>query len=353
MDHGRFDRADAFLQPKDYLHLWLTGSTLTDPSSAARTLLFDQRSGAWWPGALDAFGLPEARLPRIVPSASAGATLNRRAATRLGLAVGTPVVVGAADRAAEAVGLGLSGPEAMISTGTATGIARVIASLERPDDDRITTPSHAMPGEALAMLSIPSTGATIEWLAGLVRSGRGDAVRSVMRLAAASEPGANGVLALPMFAGARSFRWQSNARGAFLGLGQESTAADLARALVEGITFEIAACVEVLEAAIGPIDRLLLTGGGYTYPFAAQLLCDVIGRPAVRGTERDAALVGAMLLARQAIGAADDPRADAEARASRSTTFRPAPEITEMYAPWARRYREAVDLAISIGSGPA
>lgn len=347
MDPSRFDHANAFLQPKDYLHLWLTDSILTDPSSAGRTLLFDLRTGAWWPSALDAIGLSEARLPRIVPSASAQATLSRRVATHLGLTAGTPVVVGAADRAAEAVGLGLSGPEAMVSSGTATGIARAIGIAERPHDDRITTPAHAMPGEALAMLSIPSTGAAIEWLARVVRAGRGDPVRSILRLAAASAAGAHGVVALPMFAGARSFRWRADARGAFLGLSQGSTAADLARALAEGIAFEIDACIEVLDTALGPIERLRLTGGGYTDPFVVQLLCDVTGRPGLRAAERDAALVGAMLLARTAIGAADDPRADATTRAGRLTTFRPTPGATDAYAPLARRYRQAVEIALS------
>jgi sugar (pentulose or hexulose) kinase len=343
---ARLARARWLLQPKDYLLLRLTGRVATDPSSAARTLLFDLDTGEWWSDAVAAFGLSPSMLPRIVPSATALDGLTEEAATLLGLIAGTPVIIGAADRAAEALGLGIGGRDCMISTGTATGIALAVPLADRPQDDRITTPAHAIPGEVLTLLSIPTSGAIIEWLAGITRAGSHDPIRSLTALAATSEPGARGVTAVPTFHGARSFRWEPAARGAITGLDLGTSLADVARAFMEGIAFEVAACIAELERSRGRVERSRLTGGGFAQPFACQLMADVTGRPAVRSVEQHAALAGAMLLAGQALGRWPDPRAQASERLGEGRTFEPRPEAREAYAAAAARYQDAVEAVV-------
>ena len=345
----RFAQARWLMQPKDYLHLRLTGVPATDPSSASRTLLYDLDAGAWWPDGVAALGLSEASLPPVVLSASQVGGLTPEAARLLGLTTGTPVIVGAADRAAEALGLGIGGAECMISTGTATGVALAVPLGERPGDDRITSPAHAVAGEALALLSIPTSGAILDWLAGITRSRGRDPIRSLTALAATSEPGARGVSVVPSFHGARSFRWRAEARGAIVGLDLGTSLADIARAVMEGIAFEVAACIEVLDRSGTPVVRSRLTGGGFAKPFAAQMMADVTGRPAHRSSERDAALAGAMLLTGQALGGWDNPRAQAVARLGASQAFEPRPKAHAAYAAAAARYRDAVDSVLGLG----
>ena len=349
-DPDRFARARWMLQPKDYVHLRLTGVPATDPSSASRTLLYDLETGDWWPDAVAAAGLSATQLPPLAPSASSVGTLTAEAGRLLGLPSGIPVVIGAADRAAEALGLGIGGPECMISTGTATGVALAVPLAERPVDDRITSPAHAIAGEALALLSIPTSGATVEWLAGIRGSRARDRIGSLTALAATSEPGARGVTVVPTFHGARSFRWEPRARGAIVGLDLGTSLADLARAFMEGIAFEVAACLAVLERAHGPIDHSRLTGGGFASPFAGQLLADITGRPAHRSGERDAALVGAMLIAGQAIGRWTDPRAQAVARLGAGRVLVPRSELQAAYAAAADRYRDTVDSVLAMAA---
>jgi xylulokinase len=344
----RFARASWVLQPKDYVQLRLTGVPATDPSSASRTLVYDLDAGAWWADGLAAFGLPGAPWPEVVPSGSSVGGLTREASRLLGLAAGTPVIVGAADRAAEALGLGVGGAEGMISTGTATGIALAGPQDDRPHDDRITTPAHAIAGETLALLSIPTSGATIEWLAGIGRTRGRDPMAALTALAAASEPGARGVSAVPTFHGARSFRWQSGAHGAFVGLDIGTSLADLARALMEGIAFEVALCLEVFEEAGQRVTETRLTGGGVATTFACQLLADITGRPARRSTERHAALAGAAVLAGQALGAWTDPRAAAIARRGRDRIFEPRPDARGAYGDAAERYRHAAEAVMGL-----
>lgn len=347
----RFAKARWLMQPKDYLHLRLTGEAATDPSSAARTLLYHLDDGAWWADAIAAFGLSASLLPPVVPSASSVGGLTREAAELLGLRPGTAVVVGAADRAAEALGLGIGGAECMISTGTATGIALAVPMAARPVDDRITCPAHAIAGEALALLSIPTSGAVVSWLAGITRSRARDPIRSLTLLAAASEPGARGVTVVPTFQGARSFRWQPEARGAIVGLELGTSLADLARAVMEGIAFEVAACIGELEGSGLSVERAQLTGGGFAQAFAAQLVADITGLPAHRSSEPHAALAGAMLLAGQAFGSWDDPRREAVARLGPAKVYRPRPATQDAYAGARARYRHAVEATLRM-SGP-
>ncbi len=348
-DPDWFARARWLLQPKDYLHLRLTGEPATDPSSASRTLLFDLETGDWWPEAIAASGLRGSQLPPVVPSASSVGALTGEAARLLGLSSGTPVIVGAADRAAEALGLGIGGPECMISTGTATGVALAVPLAERPVDDRITSPAHAIAGEVLALLSIPTSGATIDWLAGIARLRGRDPIRSLTALAATSEPGARGVTAVPTFHGARSFRWEPGARGTIVGLGLGTSLADIARAFIEGIAFEVAACIEELERAGQSVERSRLTGGGFAQPFACQLMADITDRPAHRSNERHAALAGAMLLAGQALRRWTDPRAQAVARFGAGRIFEPRSDARDAYAGASARYRDTVDAVLGLG----
>ncbi len=348
----RFEQARWLLQPKDYLHFRLTGEVATDPSSAARTLLYDLEAGDWWADGIAAFGLTASQLPPVMPSASSVSGLTADAAGVLGLRPSTPVVVGAADRAAEALGLGIGGAECMISTGTATGVAVAVPMLARPVDDRITSPAHAIAGEALALLSIPTSGAAVDWLAGITRTRGRDVTRALTDLASTSEPGAHGVTAVPAFQGARSFRWQPDARGAIVGLDLGTSVADIARALMEGIAFEVAACIEELDRCGLSVERSRLTGGGFARPFAGQLMADITGRPAFRSSEPHAALAGAMLLAGQAAGSWDDPRAQAVRRLGRGHVFEPRAALRDAYAAAAARYREAVEATQRL-SGPA
>jgi xylulokinase len=347
-----FRRARWIMQPKDFVHLWLTGVPATDPSSASRSLAYDLRRGTWWDDAVEAYGLPRDSLLPILPSAACAGSLTASAARRLDLPAGVPVCLGAADRASEALGLGIEGAEAMISTGTATGVAMALPPGTFVADDRIATPAHAVAGESLALLSIPTSGILIDWLASVLRSAHPSSAGALFARAARSSRGANGVVAVPTFGGARSFRWEPTAQGAFLGLGLASTPDDLARATVEGITFEIAECLDVLGVSVGPVEELRLTGGVYTNPFMCQLTTDVTNQQARRFPERDAALAGAMLLAGQAIEAWPDARAVARSRLGHGTPFHPDPYAVAAYKEPRDRYRRAVD-AVLAGPRPA
>jgi xylulokinase len=338
-----FVRARWLLQPKDYLLLRLTGHAVTDPSSASRFLAFDKLAFCWWPEMLAALDLPAALLPPVVPSDSVAGHVTPYAAAELGLTAGIPVAAGAADRAAEALGVGIDASEVMVSTGTATGVVRTIEVEVDVSDDAIITPFHALRNETLAILSQPTSGVVLQWFAGLVDGGEHSCDDAIARLAIeaeASPPGSNGLLVLPHFMGARSIRWQPEARGAIRGFTLATTRGDIARAIVEGVSCEVAACLEHLAAAAGRPARLVLTGGANRASLWAQTLVDIAGIGGVRYADREGALAGAMVLAGGAAGAWSDLRGVATGRLRPDAVFSPNPDRNAVYRDLRQQYEE-------------
>jgi xylulokinase len=288
---------------------------------------------------VEAVRVAEERLPPIVPSGSAAGALTPAAARVLGLRSGIMVAAGAADRAAEALSSGVTGSEAMVSMGTATGIVMSIDANERVEDAAILTPAHAVAGRAMALLSVAPSGAVLDWLVRLlVGDPPSDDARSRLLAEAAEVPaGASGLTFLPFLHGAKSVRWDQAARGVLAGLDLSVGRGALVRAALEGITFEVDACLRRLALAREGIGRLVLVGGGHRDALAGRLLVDVTGLPALRLDEPDAGAAGAMLLAGQALGAWSDPTSMARAR-RRGETLEPDPGQHALYREIAPRY---------------
>jgi glycerol kinase len=278
----------------------LSGGTLhiTDAGNAARTLLFDLHRLEWSSELLQLFDIPRACLPDVVPSS--GGPLGE--SVPLGPLPELPIAALTADSHAALYGLGCArvgtakatfgtGSSVMSSTGpearsSRSGMTTTVAWLREE-------PTYALEG------NIFSSGATLEWMANLL--GVADA-GEVERLAAhAAESG--GVHLLPAFAGLGAPWWQSEARGRITGLTFASGRAELARAAVESIAYQVADVVDALEHDLEyPLDELRVDGGASRNDALLQLQADLIGCPVVRGNSVDAAGVGAALLAAVALG---------------------------------------------------
>jgi xylulokinase len=340
-DPESFALARWIMQPKDYLFAWLTGEARTDPSSATRTLAFDQEADRWWQPMLAELDLPIELLPPVAADSREARPLRPTAAQALGLPAGIPVIVGAADRAAEALAAGVGGRRALLTSGTASA---VVAALPRSGiaasslglDDRLITPRHARSDERLVLGSIPTTGAALEWLAKVSASGP-DAVDALLDEAATAPPGSNGVLCVPSFDGARSIRWQPEAMGAVVGLSLSSTRADLVRSVIEGIGLEVRAILTSMDRHGVRIEELVLSGGLHRNAFVSQTMADITGLPAYVSDDPDAALTGAMLLA--------DPTA---ATPTPSSRLEPHGARRDLYAQLVDRHEAATEAVLGL-----
>jgi xylulokinase len=292
-------RVRGLLLAKDWLRFEWSGERVTDVADASGTLLFDVSRRSWSEPMLRALDVDRAWLPRVVESGEPAGALAPAAARELGLPAGTPIVGGAGDQAASAVGSGVVEPGAWsISLGT-SGV--VFAACERPlvdPEGALHSFCHAAPGRWHGMGVMLSAGGAVSWFRKLV-SGGGEPVpwAALDAEAAAVAPGSDGLLFLPYLAGERTPILDPTARGAFHGLELGHGRGHAMRAVMEGVALGLRACGELLSSRGLDAREIRLTGGGARSDVFARIVADALGRELVRLEQEEGPAFGAALLA--------------------------------------------------------
>jgi xylulokinase len=300
-------RVRSILQAKDYLVLRLTGRRLTDRSDASGTNAFDQQAQTWSEELISAAGLEPSLFPEILPSATVAGGVTPAAATPSGLRSGTPVVVGGGDGACAALGAGIvareSGANAYIGSSAWISIAS-----DRPLRDplmRTMTFDHVLPGRFIPIGTMQAGGASLDWLVATLGIER-ERLDELLRAAGETAAGADGLYFLPYLLGERSPLWNPLARGAFIGLARHHGAAHLARAVLEGVAFNLRTILLALEEIAGPIPAIEAIGGGARSDAWLQVMADVWGVPVRRRSLVDEAnALGAAVVGGMAVGLLD------------------------------------------------
>jgi xylulokinase len=300
-----FARTRFVLMPKDYLRLWMTGDIATDPTDAGNSMLFDASRRDWAGDLAERAGIGAALLPKLRESGEIAGVLLPDPAEALGLAPGLPVVTGAADMAAMLLGSGVDlAGDVAVTIGTS---ANVIAGLSRVEPALVgamNVEPGLEPHELYAIGSHFGGGGALGWLAGLLsRADRPDpSVLAPVSIAAeAIALGSEGLIFLPYLSGGGSPNFDPAARGAFLGLAMKHGSAHMLRAIVEGVTCDLGASLD-LFAGLARRRRILFSGGGSRIAFWPQLLADMSGLPVVNASASDASALGAALIAGVGIG---------------------------------------------------
>lgn len=293
--------ADFFLSPRDYLAYRLTGEFITDYSLASRTMLYEV-GGRWWEDLCSYVGVRPSQFPPVRYSDEVVGRLKRSASSHLDLPKDIPVVAGAGDRACEGIGTSAIGGRAMISTGTATNVSTCVGAVPVPMDTRVIYSQHALRDQWLVEQGISSTGSILKWFADLLQLDEESRFEELASEAGSSPVGSRGLLLLPFFSGARSTRWNQEARGVLLGLTLDHRRGDIVRAILEGVAYEVRACVEILvENATDP-SEMIFVGGGARSQVWAQIMADVLARPVQIPAQTEGAAFGASLLAGVGVG---------------------------------------------------
>ena len=293
---ANFARVRRLLLPKDYIRFRLTGEFASDVSDASGTALFDVVHRRWASELVSRLGLDSAILPKVYESQEVTGVISPEAAQATGLAPGTPVVAGAGDQAASAVGNGIVEPGIASCTLGTSGV--VFAHLEQPAYDpagRVHTFCHAVPGKWHVMGVTQGAGLSLQWFRNQLAPGADyDALTAE---AAHSPPGAQGLYWLPYLMGERTPHLDAAARGGWIGLTAKHTRADLIRALLEGVSYSQKDCLELIEAMGVPIAKVRLSGGGARSPFWRQMLADIFQKPVATLSTQEGSAYGAALLA--------------------------------------------------------
>lgn len=316
-----YARVESVLLPKDYVRYRLTGARATDVSDASGTGWLDVTRREWSGAVLAALDVPAAWLASCTESAAVTARVSAEGAEATGLATGTPVVAGAGDQAAQAVGTGIVRPGvASVTIGT-SGV--VFASLDAPIADphvRTHTFCHAVPKRWHVMGVMLSAGEALRWLRRVVAP---DA--SYQTLNAEAErvaPGAEGLIFLPYLAGERTPYADPQARGAFVGMSLAHERGHLVRAVMEGVAFGLRDSLEIIRAMGVDVGQIRASGGGAESAVWRQILADVLGTEVVTMNVTEGAAYGAALLA--GVGAGVFP----DVNAACDTALKPVLRVT-------------------------
>ncbi len=342
-----YRRAAHLLLPKDYVRLRITGTHAIDFADGSGTGLLDVTRRAWSDEMIRALEIPEGWLPPVFESPAICAKVDSAGASATGLREGTPVIAGAGDQAAEAVGLGaVRDGEVSVAIGT-SGVVFVSFNAPRIDPEgRLHAYCHAFAGGWHMMGVMLSAGGSLRWyrdtLGGEERVEavkRGvDPYEIITQQAATAPAGCEGLIFLPYLTGERTPHADPLARGAFIGLTLRHGKAHLARAVIEGVTYGLLDCLNLVRDLGIQVRHVRVSGGGARSTFWRQMLADVFDVEVATVNATQGAAMGAAILA--AVGAGAFPSVDAACTALVRETSRTAPGANAAtYLPFAERYR--------------
>ncbi|MCI0700787.1 MAG: glycerol kinase GlpK [Planctomycetia bacterium] len=333
---------DAFLISR------LTGGAVhaTDATNASRTLLFNIHTLQWDDELLRYFGVPRSALPEVKPNvAEYGVTKGLDF-----LPDGVPIRGVAGDQQAALFGQGCFAPgEAKCTYGTGAFYLLHTGDIAVSSKHKLLTTVAAMtnsrPKYALEG-AVFIAGAAVQWLRDGLHLFKSSA--EVEQLAKESNP-AEPVLFVPGFVGLGAPHWVPEARGVIFGLTRATTAADLGRAALEGVAFQVADLIDAanLDLASGghkpPETSLKVDGGMARNDWFLQFQADSLGRPVARAAQSESTALGAAFLA--CIGSKLADEAKLGALVSSATQFNPklpSADREKKLAAWRKAVRAVI-----------
>ena len=297
-------RVKTVLLPKDYVRLKLTGDKASDVADSSGTLLFDVQNRRWSEEMLAAFEIDAGLLPRVYESIEVTGKVSAAGAQETGLKEGTPVIAGAGDNAAGAIGMGIVAPGTMSATIGTSGV--IFAVSDQPKIDlkgRIHTLCHAIPGRWHNTGVTLAAGLSLKWFR--ENFGEGASYDELVDEAAKISSGADGAIWLPYLMGERTPHLDANARAAFVGLTASHTKAHLTRAVLEGVAFSLRDSLEIFKELGAEISSIRLGGGGAKSALWRAIQADAYGQTVEIIEADEGAAFGAAILAGVGAGAWD------------------------------------------------
>lgn len=329
---------------KDWIVERLCGGRFTDRTTASYTLLFDVYRDAWNLDLVRSLGIPEAVLPPVVAGQVQAGTVTRQVAAETGLPEGVPVAVGGPDGTMGALGSGMAAPGMAVNIIGTTDV--FLACLDRPVRDprresvlnAFVVPDHWAIGGPMGL-----TGGALRWFGEnfvAPDNASSEPLFYVLdRLAAKTEPGAEGVFFLPSLSGDRFPRWNPLTRGVVFGIGAQHEMRHVVRALFEGCAYTLADAVNVVADLGIDMDEIRVAGGGAASDLWLRIRAGVLGRPLNVVRELEASSLGAAIAAGVGVGIYSDfPTAVAEAVAV-SHRIEASPTLAETYREHYEFYR--------------
>lgn len=297
-----------YLTAHGYLVARLTGQVTMDHGTAGYFHPFYDLDNQCWDVSGCEDVVRQEQLPSLGWATDIAGTVTEEASELTGLPVDIPVIFGAVDAPAEAVGASVVNPgDLMLMYGSSTYMIKVTEAPLR--GEVLWSAPYIFPGTFVLAAGTSTAGTLTRWAAevlGLDRSVSDDELfAELLRRAEGSPPGARGLLVLPHFSGERTPVHDPASRGALIGLSLEHGRSDIARAVMEGVAHSIAHAFSAYDAVDEAPERVIAVGGGTKNRIFTQSVTDITGSPQTIALT-DGAALGDAALAAFAVGALKD-----------------------------------------------
>lgn len=301
----QYEKAYKLIGIHDYLLYQATNIFATDSSLASRTCLMDIQKLSWSSRLCEIFSVDKDKLCKIhAPGDIVGYT-TEDFAKKTGITAGIPVITAGGDQQSSVLGQGIIAPgEIGITIGTG---AYVTAASDKPifDPEMCANLSAAVtPGCWILEASTLSSGNVFRWFNEEFydQPAKDISYEDIDRDIEMTEPGANGLIALPYLSGKGFPDWDPYASGVFFNLSAGTSKADMSRALLEGIAFDVEECFARLKEMTGKSDRIIICGGLSKFPAFIQMLADILGETVIKASIAETTVHGALIQAAVAMG---------------------------------------------------
>lgn len=301
-----YSQVAQILLPKDYIRYRLSGEYLTEVSDASGTILMDIPKRNWSDKILEGLKINREFLPDVYESGKVTSYVSRAAASVTGLVQGIPIVGGASDNAAGAVGSGII-REGLISDSIGTS-GVVFANSKNPLYDsqgRVHSFCHAVPGRwHLTGVTLSAAG-SLKWYyesfgpSSKIKDSYAEAAGYELldRQAEIVDAGSDGLIFLPYLSGERTPHADPYARGVFFGLSYLHDQNHFVRSIMEGVAFSQLDCLSLMRQVGIESDKVVLFGGGAKSSVWRQIISDVLSAKIVTLNVEEGPAYGAALLA--------------------------------------------------------
>lgn len=320
-------QAESLLMPKDWINLKLTGERAQDYTEASLSFLMDQSTRDWSDELVALTGIPRRILPPIRNPSDVLGGLTERAANRLGLSAGIPVLVGAGDYPTALLGSGVcdAGMGSDV-TGTSTIVTLIHDDpVLNPGVSNLLEPS----GNWGSFTLLDAGGDAMRWARRAFHENR-RSYGEVADAATRAQAGSKSLFFLPYLSGER-FSDAPNSRAQFFGLTSGHGLAELHRSTLEGVAFSVRLRMDALQGSAGRPERFVASSGGAKSRLWLEIKASMYDTPYLVPDELECGVVGAAILMAYATGIYADLHAASRHMVRLGEQIDPNPEWRDLY----------------------
>ncbi|KRO33348.1 MAG: hypothetical protein ABR64_03695 [Actinobacteria bacterium BACL2 MAG-121001-bin67] len=345
-----YKKARWFVDATTFIVARLTSRVVIDHFSAGCMVpMYDPWSNKWSDRFCEDFVNLE-QLPEILWSHELAGRVTSKASELTGLAEGTPVSVGTIDAGAEALSVGVTKPGEMMMMYGSTIFMIQVTDNDQAREKRLWAGPYLFPGTWCLLAGMATSGSLTRWfrdqfapeLVAAEKSGGASAYAELVKEAAETKPGAEGVIVLPYFSGERTPVMDPRAKGMIFGLSLTHSRGHIFRAILEGMGHGVKQHVDLFTSIGARPKTIKSVGGGTKNSIWLQAISDISGVPQEVAPLTFGASYGDALLAGVAVGLVSSPE-EIRTWQGKARTINPDEKLAETYRPLSEIYTSLYD----------